>query len=246
MSIKIGNIDVSYLKVGDSDCSIYLGDTLMYSGGTTPPVPPTFEGKWLATYSDLHTESAACDDISAITTGEISVTDLVDAEIGDCVTSIGSSVFSRCKSLTSVTIGNNVASIGNGAFMSCTSLSSVTIPDNVTNIDSNCFGGCSRLTSCTIGSGVTNIGVAAFQYCSKLTNIEIPNSITSIGINCFASCSGLLSITVLATTPPSLGSGVFSSTNNCPIYVPAESVETYKSASGWSDYASRIQVIPSS
>ena len=30
MAIKIGNIDVSYFKVGGNDCSIYLGDTLLY------------------------------------------------------------------------------------------------------------------------------------------------------------------------------------------------------------------------
>lgn len=36
MAIKIGNIDISAFKVGSSDCSIYLGDTLLYSGGTQP------------------------------------------------------------------------------------------------------------------------------------------------------------------------------------------------------------------
>lgn len=36
MSIKIGNIDVSYFKVGGADCSIYIGDVKMY-----PPTPPT-------------------------------------------------------------------------------------------------------------------------------------------------------------------------------------------------------------
>lgn len=35
MGIKIGNIDVSYFKVGSGDCSIYIGDTLLYP--TTPP-----------------------------------------------------------------------------------------------------------------------------------------------------------------------------------------------------------------
>jgi len=41
-----------------------------------------------------------------------------------------------------------------------------------------------------------------------------------------------------------LGASAFNDTNNCPIYVPSESVEAYKSASGWSNYASRIQPIP--
>lgn len=43
-TIKIGNLDISYFKVGGDDCSIYLGNTLLYSGGTTPPTP-TYEWK---------------------------------------------------------------------------------------------------------------------------------------------------------------------------------------------------------
>jgi hypothetical protein len=41
-----------------------------------------------------------------------------------------------------------------------------------------------------------------------------------------------------------LGNNAFYNTNNCPIYVPSASVNAYKSASGWSTYASRIQAIP--
>jgi len=33
--------------------------------------------------------------------------------------------------------------------------------------------------------------------------------------------------------------------SNLVIYVPAESVDAYKSASGWSYYANQIQAIPS-
>jgi len=64
---------------------------------------------------------------------------------------------------------------------------------------------------------------------------------TSIGDQAFYNCNKLTSITCLATTPPTLGSNVFYSTNNCPIYVPSGSVNAYKSS--WSDYASRIQSI---
>ena len=42
--IKIGNTDISAFKVGSGDCTIYLGSTLLYSGGTTPPGPtPTYQ-----------------------------------------------------------------------------------------------------------------------------------------------------------------------------------------------------------
>lgn len=34
--IKIGNLDISSFKVGSDDCKVYLGDILLYSGGTQP------------------------------------------------------------------------------------------------------------------------------------------------------------------------------------------------------------------
>ena len=64
---------------------------------------------------------------------------------------------------------------------------------------------------------------------------------TRIGYSAFEHCTGLTSITVDPTTPPSLGSRAFDHTNDCPIYVPAGSVNVYKSA--WSEYADRIQPI---
>ena len=71
----------------------------------------------------------------------------------------------------------------------------------------------------------------------------IGNSVTTIGGYAFLDCSKLTSITINAETPPTLNEPSFDNTNNCPIYVPAGSVDVYKSASGWSEYASRIQAI---
>ncbi len=193
---------------------------------------------------------------------------LTSIDIPSGVTTIGESTFEGCRSLTSCTIGSGVTSIGTYAFDDCSGLTSIVIPDSVTSIGYGAFWCCSGLTSCTIGSGVTSIGESAFYRCSGLTSIVIPDNVTSIGggafynsrslTSCtigrgvtsigtyaFQNCRSLTSVTVLATTPPTLGNNyVFNNTNNCPIYVPAASVETYKSASGWSSYASRIQAIP--
>ena len=170
---------------------------------------------------------------------------LTSATICDSVETIGNSAFYGCSSLTSVTIPDSVTSIGDGVFAGCTGLTSVTIPDSVTSIGDSAFNNCIRLTSITIPNSVTSISNYAFSNCSGLTSVTIPNSVTSISYWAFSNCTGLTSITVEATTPPTLGSGAFNNTNNCPIYVPAASVETYKAAtSGWSSYASRIQAIP--
>lgn len=93
-----------------------------------------------------------------------------------------------------------------------------------------------------LGASLTEIKNEAFYKCTSLTSVTLGN-ITSIGNTAFYGCSGLTSITIKAITPPRLGSSALYDTNNCPIYVPASSVDAYKAASGWSTYASRIQAI---
>ena len=157
---------------------------------------------------------------------------------------IGNVALYSCSGITSVTIPDSVTSIGYNAFNGCNSLTSIVIPDSVTSIGDNAFQSCSGVTSCTIGSGVTSIGDYSFSVCKSLTSIDIPNSVTSIGKGAFYNCGGLTSITMESTIPPILGgNNVFNNTNDCPIYVPSESVETYKAELFWSDLSSRIQAM---
>ena len=169
---------------------------------------------------------------------------LTSVTIPNSVTSIGDSTFSGCESLASVTIPSGVTSIGDRVFYDCTSLTSITIPNSVITIGEEAFRNCNSLTNITIPNGVTSIGNGAFYNCSGLTSVTIGSGVTSISDYTFNYCTGLTSVTIEAATPPTLGGDVFFDTNDCPIYVPSASVETYKAASGWSDYASRIQAIP--
>ena len=166
-----------------------------------------------------------------------------DADISN-LTSIDAQAFRNCTSLTSVTIPNGVTSLGERAFYNCRSLTSVTIPNSVTSISNEAFLQCTGLTSVTIPDSVTSISGYVFEYCHGLTSVTIGSGVTSIGGYVFDRCSSLTSVTINATIPPTLGSYAFNFTNDCPIYVPAASVNAYKAASGWSTYASRIQAIP--
>ena len=166
---------------------------------------------------------------------------LTSVTIGNSVTSIGSRAFANCSSLTSITIPDSVISIGDGAFWSCSGLSSVIIGNSVNSIGSNAFQDCSGLTSVTIGNSVTSIGDCAFYGCRGLTSITIPDSVTSIGDFAFSDCEGLTEITVKAINPPTLSSYSVFPNEVRTIYVPARSVEAYKAADGWKDYA--IQAI---
>ena len=184
------------------------------------------------------------DSVTSISFGVFSgCSSLKSVTIPGSVTSIGEYAFGGCSSINSITIPDSVTSIGEGAFNYCTSLTSITIPDILTSIEDRTFSGCSSLTDITIPDSVTSIGKYAFNYCTSLTSITIPGSVTSIGEIAFQGCTSLTSITVLPETPPKGGTFMFYATNNAPIYVPARSVEAYKTARYWSTYADRIYAI---
>ena len=143
--IKYNNKTIKKLEYNASEVNkMYYDGDIAYGvdGGSQPP-PPTPSFKWKATYTGGTTSSAQCDASSAITQNEISKTDIVAVEIGNCVTELSLYALSRYDTLTSVTIPNSVTSIGDSTFWNCTSLTSVTIPISVTSSDKFAFYQCS-------------------------------------------------------------------------------------------------------
>ena len=124
--------------------------------------------------------------------------------------SIDSSAFYDCISLTSIIIPNSVTSIGSSAFYNCSSLTSIKISDSVTRLGNNVFDGCSSLTSVIFGqnSGLTSIGSYAFRNCNNLKSINIPSKVTSIYSSAFYNCSSLINI-IIPNSVTSIGSSAF-------------------------------------
>ena len=159
----------------------------------TGPVS-TFTGPTDASYFNFDKTTGTINGLTEAgkTLTEIVIPDTID---GVDVTTIGSSAFYNCTSLTSITIPDGVTSIGSKAFSYCSNLASITIPDSVTSIGDQAFYFCRKLTSITIPNSVTSIGSEAFSYCN-LASITIPDSMTSIGYRAFFNCSKLASITI--------------------------------------------------
>ena len=210
------------------------------------------------------------DSITAIGVNSFSFChNLTCVTIPNSVTAIGNYAFRACKSLANIAIPNSVLELGNEVFALCSNLTNIIIPDGVTTIGYKAFYSCTSLTSVTIGNSVKKIGGSAFKGCSGLTNIIISDSVTEIENGAFSGCSSLTKAVIGSgvkkieysafencyflneiickpTTPPTayLDSGVWNAFNTIGtspnIYVPMESVDAYKTADGWKDYADII------
>lgn len=151
----------------------------------------------------------------------------------------------------------NCTSILNGAFYNCKQLSMVLNAPNLTILGANSIN--TQNESGTFnGSGITgieNLGTiqyipigypqgerSQFGFCTSLRYVKLPSTLLGIGDTSFRDCSALEYVICNATTPPTLGgNSVFYNTNlTFKIYVPDASVSTYKAATNWSNYASRI------
>ena len=174
---------------------------------------------------------------------------LVSITIPESVTRIGDVAFYGCRSLASITIPEGVTSIGDNAFYGCSSLAEFN--GKFASEDGRCLVKDGELisfapyglTEYTIPDGVTSIGDEAFYYCRSLESVTIPEGVTSIGAKAFYYCQNLAEVYCKPTTPPS-GEKSDMFNYNAPrrkIYVPSESVEAYKTAEKWSDYAGAIE-----
>ncbi len=94
---------------------------------------------------------------------------------GNClIESVSKTLILGCKNSVIPSDGS-VTSIGSSAFRDCSSLTSIEIPSSVTSIGGSAFEGCYGLTSIEIPIGVTSIGYGAFEGCYGLTCVIFEN-----------------------------------------------------------------------
>lgn len=117
-------------------------------------------------------------------------------------------------------------------------LKAVIIPEGVTSVGVEAFYHCESLDSVYLPGSLTVLGAYCFAECTNLKSITIPEELRYVVAGAFDRCDGLLSIRSLATVPPLLFQDAFSSSvyDNAVLYVPAESVNDYKTADGWNQF----------
>lgn len=183
---------------------------------------------------------------------------LTQVEFPSSLKYIERGAFARCQNLTSIAFPEGEFTVMRDAFDHCPKLTSLSgnyiSQDGRSMIQDNtlvCVA-LAGLEEYVVPDGVTSTcTIHGFQDGLKsLKRIVYPETVTKIGQ--IWDCESLQSITIKATTPPSFNitsswvddrTVEFYNTNDCPIYVPAEAVESYKSAEKWGTYADRIQPI---
>ena len=157
-------------------------------------------------------------------------------KLPDNLTHIGYKSLAECVRLQSITIPASVTKIDDRAFENCRSLSTIQFAEGsqLQAIGSWAFYNCHALQNLTIPEGVTEIGDGAFYGCVYLENVSLPASVQSIGDNTFALCSKVVRMDVDAVLPPEVESKTFYEVSTAaPVYVPDESVSTYRAHPVW-------------
>lgn len=151
-----------------------------------------------------------------------------------------------CKNLKTIVFPPNLTSIPNYCCQGCSSLTEITLPEAVKTLGTSCFQE-TALTSITIPNSVTTIYASAFQDVVDLTYVKMSSSLTRIYQKAFYvtsyQASKLLEIDFSESTSiPTLDNvNAFDKLNSeCKIYVPDDLYDSWKTATNWSTYASRI------
>ena len=140
-------------------------------------------------------------------------------------------------------IPSTISDIGQYKLQNATLLEKATIK-NTGEIKGYVFGDCGGLKEIII-DGPTSIATRAFGGARCACKVDVGSTVTFIGQSAFDNVKAY-EWHFRPTTPPTLEAGnAFNATEGSAVfYVPAASVDAYKTAANWSSYASRIQAEP--
>ncbi|MBP5487070.1 MAG: leucine-rich repeat protein, partial [Bacteroidales bacterium] len=192
---------------------------------------------------------------------------LKTVRIPDTVTSLGwyrddyplMNPFRGCKSLESFTgkfatpdgralvVDDQLLSFATGGYDGLTYV----VPDNVKNIMCQAFEN-ATFGGVVLPEGLETIYDYAFTWCTNLKEVTIPANVETICFKAFYQCYSMEKIVILkadklikamASDDSQLdedGLGIFTETNDCPIYVPENAINWYTYGPCWEAYGSKL------
>lgn len=161
-------------------------------------------------------------------------------------TTIGAYFCHKTYVLKSVSISNGVTAISQHVFENCGVLNRITIPNSALTAEDACFQGCCALAKITMPNSMTALGSYALYNCLSLATIAIPKDISTIKAATFYGCTGVkvFDFSQHTSVPTLSATSAFSSiASDYQILVPSALYDTWKAASNWSTYASKIVAV---
>ena len=231
---KVGKEAFNYCDL----TSVYINDLAKWSAIDFADIHanPMYTAENIYINGVLASKIVIPDGVTEIGNGAFTACHLDTIIMPKSITKIGNYAFYSCR-MTSIFIPDNVLSIGDSAFYNCSHLTGITIPNSVTSLGDEIFLNCTSLKEVSIGDGVDKIGNRTFKKCDSLRVVNMGASIASIGYEAFWECGQIASITCNAIIPPTIGSYTFYFVpRNIPVFVPAESVDTYKNSIIWEEF----------
>ncbi|MDR2267005.1 MAG: leucine-rich repeat domain-containing protein, partial [Christensenellaceae bacterium] len=141
--------------------------------------------------------------------------------------------------LDDITVPSGIETIGRASFMYDFQIEKLKLPSSVTLIDKYAFFFTQALNSIELPEGLLELGDYSFYYVDALYSLTIPTTLTTLGEGALYRSTNL--IIFKTTTPLTITDNTLY--DKVIILVPDEYLETYKSASVWSDHAQYIYPI---
>lgn len=140
-----------------------------------------------------------------------------------------------------LSVEEGTIAIADSALYSNNSVTAIELPKSLRSIGVDAFHFCDSLKAVTIPEGVTDIADYAFYY-AGINQLSLPSTLKNLGMYTFT-CPKLETVSCKATTPPSVSMLTYSESfynvdkQKCILVVPTESINAYKFAPGWRDFA---------
>lgn len=175
---------------------------------------------------------------------------IYDINLGSGIKNIGEMAFYQCLNLSSyssdtLSIPSSVLKIEKNAFsISGNAILSLNLNIGLVYIGESAFA-YAKISVLAIPNTVEIIGNYAFRSNISLTTLVLGKGLKTIGLDAFLYVNNNFCITSLATIPPTLLSSrpfgdIGTTRQNFFIVVEYSLIDTYKTATNWSYYASRV------
>ena len=226
--------------------------SIAYSGLTTYTIPEGITGIGNQAFLGATLQNVVLPtSLSSIGTQSFTSSALTEIVLPENLASIGGAAFAGCRNLTSITLPPLVKLGGVDIFDDCVSMRSfagkyASDDGRLLVVDGVTYGFApAGLVSYTVPDNVTRLlgGFYSYNNLPELHELSLPEGLLTINLR----GENLERLTIKAIAPPSVdyNSIYFLYLPSIEtIYVPAASVDAYKTAQYWSEYADHIQAIP--